>query len=224
MGSKKKRHAEKLAKKNPTVKNDKKDIQTQNNNSSKEEKSLKSKKINAIINMLIVISLLIMISLNSVMSNTIGFNQSYEKVAPAISKNVRSNVTVLDIAYEEGRAYSIYKNASNNNIEFMNFNRHDLLFNRLEPVESVSLPNNSGYEVKNFELNEYPDKFDVVVYGSLNTTNVKSVEISYNNSTEKIDITNPEGFVALFTLDKAENNNVSVKFLDANGQDITSEI
>ena len=225
MGSKKKRHAEKLAKKNSTVESTKKEQKTQvNKEPTKEEKNLKSKKVNAIINILILITLLIMLMINSTMNKTIGFDYSNEKVAPAISKNIKSNATVLDTAYAEGRAYSIYKNTSNDNIELMNFGRHKFLFNRFIPVESISLPDNKGYAVKTFELSEYPDKVDIVIYGSLSNSKVKSVEISYDSSTEKIDINNPESFVSLFTLNKVEDANVSVKFLDANGEDITSEI
>lgn len=230
MGSKKKRHAEKLNKKTLTTQDDKK---VQNKSTKKEgpkelnekEKDLKKQKATAIINIIVFSSILLALFINSLMSKTIGLNDSSDKVASTISRNVKADSTVFDTAYEDGRAYSIYQNSSTESKELMRFGRHKYLFNRYSPVESTDLTDNKEYAVKTFDnIADYPNNLDIVVYGSTTNSKLKSVEITHNGVSTKLEIKDPSSFVSVLTVDKADNNTVDVKFLDYDGNDITSDL
>lgn len=215
MGSKKKRHAEKVNKKNAVK-------EELDNKKTEEKKENTSKKWTALINILICLSILLVLYAGSLNNSSLAYNAGSQYVQNVISHEIKADCTILKTDYEEGRAYSLYE--TDGNLKLMRFDRHSFLFNRYVPSESYELSDKS-YDVQVFSnFVKVDGELDVVIFGPAKKSLAAYAEITYNGQTEKVEFDTNDGMLIVKTFEEADADTAEVKFFDVKGNDVTNEM
>ncbi|MBL4932341.1 hypothetical protein [Clostridium paridis] len=184
---------------------------SENNKHKGTEGTKGSKKVNIklLLNSFAILSILIIVYLGGVMSESVATDTPIDSITKTTSKKFDDKSIKVDkIISTNDNIIGFYE--SQNSTGIIEFDRHKFLYNRFVPTKQYE----STAKINTQIIGKY-----FIVFGDFSNINVSKIKITSNSKTEEAEISNGKDF-AVFNL-ASENSTATYVLLDKDGNTIS---
>ncbi|MGL5353231.1 MAG: hypothetical protein ACRDA5_07880 [Clostridium sp.] len=213
MGSKKTRNRELKQSKQQEIETAKNEIDEKN----------KKRKGAALMNMAALFSIIVIIYMGNLMTNTVDPQPNLKSSTNLIEKKLHlENAEAISSIFAGDAAYVLYR--QNDELGLIQGNPNKFLQNRFHLDTDLKLIPNGKKVATYTHRYEHKNQDRVIVYGDLTATKAKYAEVTYNNKTEKMEFEASAPFMQIIEFDAVDGETPSVKIFDTDNNDITKEL
>lgn len=184
-------------------------------------KETKSRKGKALVNMAICLSLLLLFYVSQFMGSTFDQGSKLPEVSGQLNAELNiKDATALSIVPSNNSMLILYE--KDNKVGVAKGTPHSIMNFRYTFESDFGLTDKKlNYKILN---DENSNATNIIVYGDLKDTLASKVEVTFNGETKVHDIVERNKFLITLDFKKASSTDISIKVIDKDNKDITSEL